>query len=159
MRVTTRVAGRFDAGSVAELYLRARRAAAAAGTIPMVVHDDDAVRAWVAELVVPKLECWISGSSEQPVVGMLVLDDDWIDQLYVDPDLTGRGIGVELIAVAKRQRPAGLRVVTFVSNTGAQRFYSRHGFREIRRTDGSSTEKHAPDIHYAWRPAPVPPTP
>jgi GNAT superfamily N-acetyltransferase len=46
---------------------------------------------------------------------MQVLETDWIDQLYVDPDLTGVGIGAELIAVTKRARPDGLRLWTFVS--------------------------------------------
>jgi ribosomal protein S18 acetylase RimI-like enzyme len=83
-------------------------------------------------------------------VGILVLKGDCIDQLYVDPTLTGRGIGAELLELAKRERPHGLRLWTFVSNGGAQRFYGRHGFREVERTDGTRNEERAPDIHYAW---------
>jgi ribosomal protein S18 acetylase RimI-like enzyme len=81
---------------------------------------------------------------------MLALEADWIAQLYVDPDLTDRGIGTELITVAKRERPQGLRLWTFVSNEAAQRFYRRHGFREVRRTDGGGNEEGAPDIQYEW---------
>ena len=84
---------------------------------------------------------------------MLALDADWIDQLYVDPDLTRAGIGAALLAVAKRERPDGLRLWTFVSNRDAQRFYLRHGFREVERTDGSHNEEGAPAIQYAWDPA------
>jgi len=40
---------------------------------------------------------------------MLALDADWIDQLYVDPELTRGGIGAELIGVVERERPDGLR--------------------------------------------------
>jgi GNAT superfamily N-acetyltransferase len=40
------------------------------------------------------------------LVGLLVLDEDWVEQLYVEPTLTGRGIGSELIGLAKRA-PAG----------------------------------------------------
>jgi ribosomal protein S18 acetylase RimI-like enzyme len=69
--------------------------------------------------------------------------------LYVRPDLTGRGIGATLIRLAKRERPAGLRLLTFASNEGAQRFYLRHGFREVRRTDGTENEEGAADIEYA----------
>jgi GNAT superfamily N-acetyltransferase len=83
---------------------------------------------------------------------MLVLDDDCIEQLYVDPDLTGAGIGAQLLAVAKRERPRGLQLWTFVSNEGAQRFYLRHDFREMERTDGAGNEERAPDIRYAWLP-------
>jgi GNAT superfamily N-acetyltransferase len=152
MQSSTRLATSSDSVAVAELYLRARRAGSARGTIPALVHDDDDVRHWVAHVVIPRLECWLAERVSGPVVGMLVLEGDWIDQLYVDPDLTGAGIGAELIAVAKRRRPDGLRLWTFVSNEAAQRFYLRHGFHEVERTDGSRNEEGVPDIQYAWDP-------
>jgi GNAT superfamily N-acetyltransferase len=141
-----------DATAIAELYLRARRAGLAKGAIPPLVHDDEDVAGWVAQVVIPRLECWLAERGAGTVVGMLVLEDDWIDQLYVDPALTGAGIGAELIAVAKRERPDGLRLWTFVSNEGARRFYLRHGFHEVERTDGSRNEEGAPDILFAWSP-------
>ena len=64
--------------------------------------------------------------------------------------MTGRGIGAELLKLAKRERPTGLRLWTFASNAGAQRFYERHGFVEARRTDGSDNEEGEPDILYLW---------
>lgn len=141
-----------DATATAGLYLRARRAGSVTGAIPPLVHDDEDVRAWVTQVVIPRLECWVAERESGTVVGLLVLKDDWIHQLYVDPDLTGAGIGAELIAVARRERPGGLRLWTFVSNEGAQRFYLRHGFREVDRTDGSGNEEGAPAILYAWSP-------
>jgi GNAT superfamily N-acetyltransferase len=153
MRTIIRRATSADATATAELYLRARRAGSATGAIPPVVHDDKGVRGWVAQVVIPTLECWVAEDESGTLVGMLVLEDDWIDQLYVDPDLTGAGIGAELVAVAKRERPGGLRLWTFVSNAGAQRFYLRHGFHEVGRTDGSRNEEGVPDILYAWRAA------
>ena len=48
------------------------------------------------------------------------------------------------------ERPHGLRLWTFASNTGAQRFYARHGFVEVRRTDGRDNEERAPDVLYAY---------
>ena len=80
----------------------------------------------------------------------IVLDGSWVDQLYVDPAMTGRGVGTALVELAKRERPDGLRLWTFASNTGAQRFYERHGFVEVRRTDGRENEERAPDILYVW---------
>lgn len=108
----------------------------------------------MTDTVIPRLECWLAERAPDTVVALMVLDADWIDQLYVEPELTGAGIGSELIAVAKRERPGGLRLWTFVSNEGAQRFYLRHGFREVERTDGSGNEERAPDIRFAWTPAP-----
>jgi 8-oxo-dGTP pyrophosphatase MutT (NUDIX family) len=34
--------------------------------------------------------------------------------------------------------------------TALQRFYERHGFIEIERTDGSGNEEQAPDVRYRW---------
>ena len=152
MDVLIRRATGSDAEDVAQLYLRARRAGGVAGTIPPLAHDDDEVISWVARVVVARLECWLAVRGSGSLVGMLVLEGDWIDQLYVEPGLTRSGIGAELIAVAKRQRPDGLRLWTFTSNEGAQRFYLRHGFREVERTDGHRNEEGAPDIEYVWLP-------
>ena len=65
--------------------------------------------------------------------------------------MAGRGIGARLLSVAKRERPRGLRLWTFASNTAAQRLYERHGVVEIHRTDGQHNEERAPDILYIWR--------
>lgn len=150
MRVIVRRATSSDSAATAELYLRARRAAAPAGTIPPTVHDDAETRNWVAQFVIASLDCWLAVGPSGALAGMLVLDQDWIDQLYVDPRLTSAGIGATLMAVAKRERPDGLRLWTFVSNEGARRFYLRHGFHEVDRSDGSRNEERAPDIQYAW---------
>jgi ribosomal protein S18 acetylase RimI-like enzyme len=139
-----------DAESASDLYVRARRAGARSGSIPPSAHADDDVAGWIRDIVIPKLECWLARTAEGQVAGILVLRDDWIDQLYVDPELTGQGIGGELLGVAKRRRPRGLRLWTFASNQGAQRFYERHGFREVERTDGSGNEERAPAIQYVW---------
>jgi GNAT superfamily N-acetyltransferase len=145
MELTLRRGTDRDAEAVAELYLRARKAAIP--VIPMTAHTDDEVRAWIAEIVIPRTEVWVAESDE--LVGLLVLDDDWIDQLYVEPGLTGRGIGTQLVEMAKRQRPGGLRLWTFESNVGAQRFYERHQFRATDRTEDDN-EEGVPDILYIW---------
>jgi len=95
---------------------------------------------------------WLAESEEGELLGILVLDDDWVDQLYVDPSWTGCGVGARLLGTAKRERPCGLRLWTFVSNRRAQRFYERNEFVEVERTDGNNNEEGAPDIQYAWSP-------
>jgi GNAT superfamily N-acetyltransferase len=150
VQFSVRLAGAPDAEAVAILYTRARKVAAAAGTIPPPVHDDRDTAGWIARRVIAELDSWVAEASSGALACLLVLDRDWLEQLYVDPDLTGQGVGATLLALAKRERPNGLRLWTFASNLGAQRFYLRHGFRELERTDGSRNEEHAPDIQYAW---------
>ena len=148
MLITFRRGSRSDARAGADLWLRARKAAIA--TIPEPVHDDDEVRAWFASHVVCDTELWVAEDRSATVVGILVLDGQGLDQLYVEPTLTGHGIGAGLVEVAKRERPQGLQLWTFESNTGAQRFYERLGFVEQRRTDGRDNEEGAPDVLYLW---------
>ena len=126
----------------------ARRAAD--GTIPPPAHDDDDVRAWFASHVVRDAELWLAVGRAGTVVGVLVLEGPWIDQLHVEPTMTGQGVGSGLLELAKRERPDGLRLWTFASNAGAQRFYARHGFVEAHRFDGRDNEERAPDILYVW---------
>ena len=137
-----------DARAAADLWLRAREAAL--DVIPPPIHSADDVRSWFASHVVRETELWVAEGPADTLLGILVLEGSWVDQLYVEPAMTGHGIGADLLQLAKRERPLGLRLWTFASNTRAQRFYERHGFVEARRTDGRDNEESAPDILYVW---------
>jgi GNAT superfamily N-acetyltransferase len=115
----------------------------------MVAHTNEETRSWIARRIIPQTEQWVAESDDGALIGMLVLDNEWVDQLYVEPAFTGEGIGGELIALAKRERPSGLRLWTFESNVRAQRFYERHGFSATDRTAGDN-EEGAPAIVYVW---------
>lgn len=147
---TSRRAGPEDAGAVADVLIRSR--AAAAGAIPPPVHSADEIRGWIRFVVIPEREVWLLEDGGRPLA-VLVLADDRVDQLYVEPARTGRGLGTRLIELAKSRRPAGLQLWTFAANTGAQRFYLRHGFTAAEVTDGSGNEEKAPDIRFVWTPA------
>lgn len=141
-----------DSAAAAQVLVRARAAAAAAGTIPPGVHNDGEVREWFATVVLPTREVWVAAAPAGALVGVLVLDGDWVDQLYLTPAATGHGLGSRLLDLAKSLRPDGLQLWTFQSNLGAQRFYERHGLVTVERTDGCGNEEHSPDIRYEWRP-------
>jgi GNAT superfamily N-acetyltransferase len=142
---------RADALAAAEVWLRSRKAAMPA--IPAPVHTDDDVRHHFRTIVVTERELWVAVDDvSADVTGLLVLADADVDQLYVDPGWWGRGIGSQLLEQAKRLRPNGLWLWTFQANTGARRFYERHGFVAVDATDGSGNEERAPDVRYAWRP-------
>ncbi|WP_432584590.1 GNAT family N-acetyltransferase [Streptomyces sp. HD1123-B1] len=137
-----------DAAAVAEVWLRSFKAA-----LPGVrrAHTDDQVRAWLREVVVPGQETWVA-TVDESVVGMMVLDGDDLDQLYLDPAWQGQGIGDRLVHVAKQRRPAGLALWTFQVNESARGFYERRGFVAAECTDGHRNEEREPDIRYVWRP-------
>ena len=137
-----------EAGSLAALWIRSRVASAPA--IPPTIHSDGEVRKWFEEEVLPTCEVWVAGDS-QGAMALMVLDHEWIDQLYVDPGATRMGIGGALLDHAMRQRPDGLKLWTFQSNLDARRFYENHGFVAIATTTGDN-EEHAPDVCYEWRP-------
>ena len=141
-----RRAGPGDALALADLWWRARLAAAPA--IPLPVHDADEVRRWFAAVVVPEMDVWVIDESDR-LAALLVLHAGWIEQSYVDPERTGEGLGSTLVDLAKRAHPAGLDLWAFQANTGARRFYERHGFTAVAETDGDN-EEGAPDVRYHW---------
>lgn len=142
-----------DVDAAATLWVRARAAATRRGAIPPSAHDAEEVGESLRERLLGEAELWLAEVARGTLVGMLVLEGEWLDQLYVDDPSTGRGVGTRLVALAKRERPEGLRLWTFESNARAHRFYERHGFVLVKRTDGRGNEERAPDRLYAWCPA------
>jgi GNAT superfamily N-acetyltransferase len=147
--VSVRRAGVGDAGAVAEVWLRSFAAA-----LPGVkrAHTDDEVRWWKREIVLPEQETWVATTAEEAIVGMLVLDGGELEQLYLEPAWRGRGVGDRLVALAKERCPGGLGLWTFQVNESARRFYRRHGFVQVDRTDGGRNEEREPDVRYVWQP-------
>jgi GNAT superfamily N-acetyltransferase len=142
-----------ESSAIAELWLRSRRASVPG--IPPPIHPDEDVRTWFRDVVLPDREVWVA-ETDGVVVGLLVLDGDWVDQLYVEPVRINQGVGSCLLEVAKKQRPTRLRLWTFQANVGARRFYERHGFTAVETTDGDNEEK-APDVRYEWKASDSPP--
>jgi GNAT superfamily N-acetyltransferase len=68
------------------------------------------------------------------IVGVVVSDDDWVEDLWVARDHRNRGIGAMLLTAAERQiakrdyTEAQLRAVA--ENLDARRFYAAHGWAE-----------------------------
>jgi ribosomal protein S18 acetylase RimI-like enzyme len=140
-----------DASAIADVYLASF---AATYDFPLA-HPDEEVRRWISEVLLVTSEVWVATQGGD-VVGMMALSDDMIEQLYVAPAWTGRGIGTRLMTMAKERRPDGLDLYTFQANARARRFYERHGFVVIRLGDGSGNEEGQPDVRYAWLPRAAP---
>ncbi|MFE7169647.1 GNAT family N-acetyltransferase [Streptomyces sp. NPDC057616] len=148
--VTLRRATAPDAPAAADVWLRSFAAA-----LPTVVRPrtDDDVRHYFREVVVPLRETWVADAGPGAgIVGVMVLRDGELSQLYLAPDWRGRGLGDRCVALAKERNPGGLGLWTFQVNKPAHRFYERHGFAAVRYTDGSGNEEREPDVRYEWRP-------
>lgn len=89
------------------------------------------------------------GGQTRRADGFLVRRGDEILALYCAAGAQGQGLGGGLLRDAQAQAPA-LELWTFQANTGAQRFYLRHGLAEIGRSDGRDNDEGLPDIHYRW---------
>ena len=85
------------------------------------------------------------------VGGFMALGDDGlVNALYVGDGFRRRGIGGHLIARAKKELGEQVQLWSFQANKDAQKFYLRHGFVEINRTDGDN-EEGLPDVLLEWR--------
>jgi GNAT superfamily N-acetyltransferase len=83
------------------------------------------------------------------VVGVLALDGEFLDHLFVDPDHQGRGIGSRLLEKAMSLNPERLKLVTLQRNQRARRFYEKRGFVVTKRGTSPPPESE-PDIWYEW---------
>jgi GNAT superfamily N-acetyltransferase len=146
--IVLRRAGAADAPAAAELLLASR--AVHLPWLP-VVHPPDDVRHWMATVLVPTRAVTLAEEAGG-LRGLIATVDDgrvrWIEQLFVAPGHTGRGIGARLLAHAHATLAPPIRLYTFEANRGAQRFYERQGYVVIARGDGSGNEEGLPDLLY-----------
>ncbi len=133
-----------DAEALAELWLRSRRASRG---IPPAVHGDQEVRRWFRDVVLPLREVWVVTAGDE-AVALMVLDGEWIDQLYVEPGRQRAGHGSRLVRLAQSSRER-LALWTFEANVAARAFYEAHGF-ERAGLPSSDNEERAPALRYRW---------
>jgi ribosomal protein S18 acetylase RimI-like enzyme len=138
-----------DVDGIAALY---ERSFATLSFLP-TLHTLEEHCAWFARVIAER-EVWVWDEEGAPL-GFIVLGDGTVDYLYVEPGMSGRGIGSALVDRAKTRRPEGFSLWTFQQNEGARRFYERHGLRVIRLTDGEGNEEKTPAALYAWRPGAI----
>jgi GNAT superfamily N-acetyltransferase len=112
------------------------------------LHTSDEDRWFYRERVFT--ECQVHGAFETGALAAIIaFRSDWIDQLYVLPEMQGRGVGSELLQVAQRAC-ARLQLWTFQRNLKARRFYEARGFALVEETDGARNEEKEPDARYLW---------
>ena len=112
------------------------------------LHTPDEDRWFYRERVFPTCRVWGRFDGDE-LCGIMAFRDGWIEQLYVLPAAHGRGIGTELLEVAKSASER-LELWTFQRNEPARRFYEARGFTLAEQTDGSRNEEKEPDARYVW---------
>jgi GNAT superfamily N-acetyltransferase len=144
-KVTLRPAIGSDAAAVAKLM----RAALASFDWMPVIHTPAEDLGFIRDIVLPRQQVTVAEAGEE-IVGFIAVSGDWVEQLYLDPAWTGQGIGSRLLMDATAALPV-VKLHCFQANTGARRFYERHGFRAESFGDGTTNEEGLPDILYVRR--------
>jgi ribosomal protein S18 acetylase RimI-like enzyme len=141
---TIRRATAADAGAAADVFIAAR----ATMTYLPRLHTDEEIRVFIAGLV-DDAETWVAERNDA-IVGLAVIDGGWLDHLYVHPSRFDTHTGSKLFQHATERHPNGFQLWVFQQNTGARRFYERHGCALVRLTDGEHNEEKLPDALYVW---------
>jgi len=140
-----------DAEELASLFLRSRAQAMPGLASP---HDEPSTRWWVQHVLLAEQHVRVASHGSR-LLGFAAVAGDWLEQLYVDLDHQGRGLGRTLLEDAKRLKPAGLRLRVFTRKAPARRFYEAAGFVLVEQSDGVGNEEQEPDCTYAWTPSPT----
>jgi ribosomal protein S18 acetylase RimI-like enzyme len=102
------------------------------------------------DVVMQRYRVWLAVAGRD-VVGLMALGEGLIEQLYVDPEAQGRGVGTTLLELARRDSPSGLTLFTHQRNDQARNFYERRGFRAVEFGVSPPPERE-PDVKYRWEP-------
>ncbi|GAA4052338.1 GNAT family N-acetyltransferase [Parerythrobacter jejuensis] len=128
-----------DFSEVADLWFQSWLSTGAAhseGVTAAILEDRLANEPW---------DMWLARIGRD-IAAFLAIDrsDACLSQLFVAPEFQGRGIGLELFNLAKLELPEGFWLRTDEGNSGARRFYDRHGLIVDRIEDGRA--------YYTWCP-------
>jgi putative acetyltransferase len=146
--VSVRAGTAADAASLTALHLRS-----IASAMPWLVspHDEASTRRWMEHVVLAGHRVLVAEEGAR-LLGFAAIDGRWLEQLYIDPEAQGVGVGRCLLDAAKRECPGGLQLHVFTRNVRARAFYEAAGFRLTDYSDGSRNEEGEPDCTYAWQP-------
>ncbi|CAM2152929.1 GNAT family N-acetyltransferase [Pararobbsia alpina] len=137
-----------DAPAIADVYMRSRTQLLPFAPLKHTAAD---ILEWVTEWLLPSGELVVAVEGSR-VVGLSAASSAygvmWLDQLYVDPDRVGQGIGSTLLVEVLTRAQSAVQLYTFSENTRARAFYERHGFVVVSQSDGSDNEEGVPDVLY-----------
>jgi GNAT superfamily N-acetyltransferase len=115
-----------------------------------ILHTPQEDAWWFADRLYAANDVWLAEDGEGRAAGYIAFRPDFIEHLFIRPDLQGAGLGLRLLEKA-RDAYAELSLWTFQQNHRARRFYERHGFVVVTATDGADNEEKLPDVLYRWQ--------
>jgi putative acetyltransferase len=120
-------------------------------TLPFLpdLHSEADDLEYFGNQVLRKDTVFVALDEQRRPIGFIAFSDGWINHLYVSPSHQGLGIGGLLLDKAM-QSSKTLKLWTFERNELARRFYEKHGFSVIDRTDGQGNEEQEPDLLMQW---------
>lgn len=111
-------------------------------------NDRAEIDGMVAEQFLPNADLWLAQDDQGAVTGLLVMDGDMINALFVDPAFHGQGFGTRLLDHALQIAP-NARVDASEQATNALPFYLSRGFRIIGRSPTDADGRPYPLVHLA----------
>jgi ribosomal protein S18 acetylase RimI-like enzyme len=93
-------------------------------------YTEGEVRRWYAS----KIGAWDWArvvTVDGAIVGFLAATGAHVDQLFVDPDHQGRGLGRLLLEAMRERHPGPVTLHVLADNHPARRFYERFGFQKV----------------------------
>ena len=141
-------AAKEHVAEVAQAFRKSRRAAYP--DFPEL-HSASEDLVFFRDVVFEKNQIFIAKNADSgETTGFIAFNTEWIDHLYLLPESQSKGIGARLLHLAQ-QSTGHLRLWTFQRNDVARSFYKKHGFIEIKETDGTENEEKQPDVLMEWR--------
>jgi len=127
--------------------------------VPQDLHSDAEDRQWMNDVFARQLVLVAEIRAARAdvvettgkIVGLLSMGAGTVHNLYIQPGYQGQGIGHQLLETAKTCSGGQLKLWVFEPNVGAIRFYERHGFVTLRKTDGQGNVEKVPDRLMTWQ--------
>jgi len=91
-------------------------------------YTEPQVRQWYAGKIA-EWDWGLVGCAPTGIAGFVASIGDHVDQLFVDPDFQGQGLGARLLTAALQRIPGRATLHVFEGNAPARAMYERLGFR------------------------------